>query len=306
MPSTAAPARRSAGFNPHVGAGDSPFAALAPTPPRTSSLSVDGDLTAFAARSGNGAWPSLPRAQVAARLVELVRDPTPLNQAGLNACGSAAAMYLFAKRRPERFARFAMELYDAGVASFGSIAVSGDGLKHKDPAKMAWAPGTAPHPLDWMMLSAVLRSAGDLLHFGGEPSDEASGITLPGELETWLRDGVGYASVTNEANKFLTRDLDHLRRLAPGPDLDVVLLVNVDVVPLRSTATALLEAIGRGARDAVTRRFPNHWPVLQAPVTDDGTRIAATTWTWGRSGYVFDAPHGDWADGYYGAIQARP
>ena len=305
MPSTAAPARRPS-FQPHVAAGDSPFAALAPTPPRASSLSVDSDLTAFAGRSGNGAWPSLPRAQVAARLVELVRDPTPLNQAGLNACGSAAAMYLFAKRKPEPFARFAMELYEAGAASFGSVAVSGSGLTHKDPARMAWGAGRAPHPLDWMLLSAVLRSAGDLLHFGGEPTDEASGITLPGELEHWLRDGIGYASVTGEANKFLNRDLDHLRRLAPGPDLDVVLLINVDVVPLRSTATALLEAIGRGVRDAVTRRFPNHWPVLQQPVTDDGARIAATTWTWGRSGYVFDAPHADWAAGYYGAIQARP
>jgi hypothetical protein len=288
------------GFAPHVDAGVSPFAALAPTPGRTVSLSgtISSEIATFAAASGNGAWPHLPRAQVAARLTELVANPTRVNQAGLNACGSAVMTYLFAKRDPERFARFAMLLYERGEAVFGSIPVKGGPLKDKDPAKMAWPPGQVPPTLDWMLLSAFLRTNGN---FGGEPSDDVSAITLPGELEDWLKRGIGYSSVTNEANKFFNKDLDHLRRLTPANNLDIVVLINVGVVEARSKSKGVAGAIS----DAVQSKFPNHWFALEAPVADNGTEIAATAWTWGQSGYVFRGTHGGWEDGYYGAIKAR-
>jgi hypothetical protein len=306
-PSRARPKREAAagpasGFSPHADAGVSPFAALVATPARASSLgaTLDAEVSAFAARTGNGAWPRLPRAQVAARLAELVKDPTRIDQAGLNACGSALAMYLFAKREPERFARFSMILYDRGSAVFGSIPVKGQGLTHKDPASMSWPSGAAPQALDWMLLSALLRSSGDLLHFGGEPSDDASGITLPGEMEDWLKRGIGYSSATDEANKFFNKGLDHLRRLTPSDKLDIVVLVNVGVVESRPGSKGIAGDIS----NAVQRQFPNHWFVLERPVRDDGSTISAEAWTWGRSGHVFSGPRSGWDDGYYGAIKA--
>jgi hypothetical protein len=313
MPSTATaptpstkPARSRAGhgpkrgFAPHVDAGVSPFTALTPTPARSFSLSgtINTEIATFAAASGNGAWPHLPRAQVAARLTELVANPTRVNQAGLNACGSAVMTYLFAKRQPERFARFAMLLYEHGEAVFGSIPVKGGPLKDKNPAKMAWPAGQVPQMLDWLLLSAFLRTNGD---FGGEPSDDISAITLPGELEDWLKRGIGYASVTNEANKFWNKDLDHLRRLTPANDLDIVVLINVGVIEGRSKSKGVAGAISEG----VQRKFPNHYFALEAPVADNGREIAATAWTWGQSGYVFIGARGGWEDGYYGAIKAK-
>jgi hypothetical protein len=215
-------------------------------------------------------------------------------------------MHLFAKREPDRFARFAMILYERGEAVFGAIPVKGDDLKGKDPAGMAWPSGQVPEALDWMLLSAVLRSAGDLLHFGGEPSDDASGITMPGELEDWLERGIGYSSVTNEANKFFNKDLDHLRRLAPTSTLDIVVLINVGVVEGSSSSKkSKSKGVFGGISDGIQRKFPNHYFELEQPVVDNGTEIAATGWTWGMSGYMFKGTHSGWDDGYYGALKAR-
>jgi hypothetical protein len=295
--------RRSNGFVPDVDAGVSPFIALAPTPARASSLGddVESKLTAFANGSGNGAWPHLARADVSARLVELAHDATKLDQAGLNACGPAAALYLFAKRRPDEFVDFCIGLYQDGHANFGHVAVTGDGLFAKDPSTMAW-PGSTPKLLDWMILSSTLRCEGAtaLTRFGGEPSDSLSGITLPSELERWLRDGVRHQSVSNEANTFFTKGLDHLRRLAPTEGVDVVVLINVDVVQRSSGEQSVFKAIG----NAVMNECPNHWFVLERPVVDDGTTITATAWTWGRSGFPFRGTRDNWDSGYYGAIIA--
>jgi hypothetical protein len=291
---------------PHVDAGASPFAALAPTPVRASSLggTLDADLAAVAGRSGNGKWPNLPRAIVANRLTELVRDPTKINQAGLNACGSATAMYLWAKRNLDLFARFAMDLYDNGSAQFGSVRVTSAGLGHKDPSKMSWG-GNMPPLCDWMLLSAVLRTNGTLLSFGGEPDDAASGITLPGELEDWLKQGVRYSSVSNEANKFFNKDLDHLKKLNPTANEDVIVLINADVVKAQPRSAGVLGRAWDAVTGKVLEQFPNHWFVLEKPVEVVGGQIKATGWTWGASGNVFAGSADAWDDGYYGAIKAK-
>jgi hypothetical protein len=287
------------GFDPHVKAGAPPFADLVSTPARPSSLSntLTAKLTAFSAGQGNGRWPHLPRAEVAMRLTQLARNPTGLNQAGLNACGSAAAMYLFAKRHPERFADFVIALYEQGKGQFGTLQIAADGLEGRNPATMDWE-GNAPKALDWMVLSALQRSEGN---FDGEPSDSISGITFPGELEGWLRNGVGYTSVANEASKAWTKGLDHLRRLSPGPDVDIVVLINVGVV----TGEHKKGKKPKQSGISPTRAFPNHWFVLERPVADAGGRITATGWTWGQSGYPFEGTHDAWDDGYFGAMIAK-
>jgi len=303
-------------FRPHYAAGAPPFSGLRPTPTRASSLSdpITGPLNDFAARTGNGAWPNLPRTAVATRLTELARDPWRLDQAGLNACGPAAALYLFGKRQPERFVNFAIELYENGQAPFGSMTVSGSGLFSKDPSAMNWS-GNAPALCDWMLLSSTLRSAGDILRFSGEPSDAASGITLPGEMEDWLRDGLGYRSVSNDANKFFTKGLDHLKGLTIRDNRDAVMLINVTRLRDGGTVTAPRTRSQGALVGAVQGLFPDHWMVLERPVVESGpanpggltdellnTFCEATCWTWGQSGYKFKAPNGVWAGAYYGAI----
>jgi hypothetical protein len=294
-------------FRPHLVPGASPFVNLRPTPARATSLSptLASKLSAFAAGSGTGRWPHLPRAAMATRLTELTGHPDRIDQAGLNACGPAAAHHLFCTRFPERFADFAIALYDAGVAPFGTLTVKGDGLFAKDPAAMAWSPSTPPQLLDWMVLSATLRSAGTLLQFGGEPSDSASGISLPSEVTDWLRDGIGYTTVSNEANHFMKKGTAHLLALRPTASRHVVCLINVtNIQRAQSRGLGAVGEIIDGISGAVQAEFPNHWVVLEKDAVSSGGRIQATTWTWGRSGYVFDAPVSVWEDSYYGAIIA--
>lgn len=291
-------------FKPHVEAGAPPFASLVPSPARASSLgdALEFKLTSFAAGTGNGAWPKLPRAAIASRLTVLAKDASKVDQAGLNACGPAMAMHLFAKRKPLQFADFAIALYERGKAKFGTLDVSGDGLFGKDPSSMTWD-GNKPELLDWMLLSSVLRSEGGLTRFSGEPSDDFSGITFPGELQKWLSSGVGYSSVDDQANVFLDKDLDHLRKLSPAADLDIVVLINVGVI--QGTPKKGKAKQKTGISNKVQGMFPNHYFELEKPVVDDGTTITATGWTWGLSGYPFKGDRGDWKDGYYGALLAK-
>src|SRR5262245_41663446 len=67
------PSRAPRVFEPQYPAGASPFVALRPTAPRASSFSdgMTDKLNAFAGREGNGRWPNLPRAGIAARLQTL-------------------------------------------------------------------------------------------------------------------------------------------------------------------------------------------------------------------------------------------
>ena len=301
------PVPSAAGFRPHLTPGANPFVSLRPTPQRAMSLSgtLASTLATFAAGSGNGAWPHLARAAVATRLTELTSRPDRLDQAGLNACGPAAAHHLFCKRFPERFADFCTELYEAGATSFGSLRVTGDGLFSKNPAAMPWAPSAPPQLLDWMVLSATLRSAGTLLNFGGEPSDSASGISLPSEVTDWLSKGIGYSSVNNDANHFLTKGTAHLLALRPTAGRHIVVLLNV--TEIQRAAARGLGAVGEiidGISGAVQSQFPNHWIVLERDAVSSGGRIQVTAWTWGRSGYLFDAPTTVWESAYYGAIVA--
>jgi len=313
VPSSATPSRSPAvaekheehrEFVPDYPAGASPFTGLLPTPPRTSSLgsTASAALDAFATETGTGTWPKLPRNRVALRLTQLVRDPSLLNQAGLNACGPAAALYLFARRWPDQFISFVVDLYDKGEAGLGSVKVKGDGLFDKDPLTLGWATGSEPELLDWMILSAVLRSEGGLARFSGLPTDSVSGITWPKDMVTWLK-GAGYATVTDNTNLFWTKGLDDLRGLTPGPQRDVVVLVNVDLVLSAASAT---QTFVKHVASSALRSLPNHWFVLQQPITEAGGRIKATAYTWGHGDYVFDASLDAWKSAYYGAVSAEP
>jgi hypothetical protein len=223
-------------------------------------------------------------------------------QANLNACGPAAITHLFIKRKPDDFVQFATDLYDNGSARFGSLTVSGNGLFSKDPAAMAWG-GQAPDFADWMIFSSLRRSKDHVIRFGGDPSDAASAITLPGDIEDWVRDGIGYSEVKNEANKFFTKGLAHLRNLQTELDKDILLLINVSNVQAGITKGEQKKQLkSQGISGKTQAAFPNHYVVLEKPVETANGNIKATVWTWGQTGYVLQAPEHVWKDNYYGAI----
>jgi hypothetical protein len=237
-------------------------------------------------------------------LTQLAKNPELLNQAGLNGCGPAAALYLFGKRHTERLIDFAIALYDSGATKFGSIDVSGEGLFGKDPANMAWGGAFyQPDICDWMLITCLLRSLGGVAMFEGEPSDSVSAITFPGDFENWMKSGIGYSSVNNEANKFLTKSLDHLRGLRPAADKDIVILINVTNIDAGSKKHGKgksVRALNTGRK--IQANFPNHYFVLTDPVTEANDKIKAIGWTWGQLGYTLEASTDTWDDSYYGAF----
>jgi hypothetical protein len=301
-------------FEPHYAAGASPFAGLRPTPPRASSFTgtIAAKLNAFAARTGNGAWPNLPRSGIAARLQTLARLPQQVYQDGINACGPALAMYLYAKHKTEQFVELAINLYDNGQGQFGSIAVSGQALTGLDPLSWRTDLGVSAAGeirsglpvnewlLDWMLLASLRRSE-DRAHnatfpFEGRPDDGVSGITFPSEMERWLRDGVGFARVSHDTSVTSNKGLDQLRALRPSANRIIVLLINVTVIEGGKKSK------GSGIGSRIQRLFPDHYCELEQAITRDSDPVIV--WTWGQSGYALPPlSDGDkWEDGFFGAF----
>ena len=174
---------------------------------------------------------------------------------------------------------------------------------------MNWA-GNQPALADWMYMSCLRRSKDVLISFDGEPDNDLSAITLPGDMEDWLQNGLGYSSVSNEANKIQRKDLNHLKSLQPAPNKHIVLLINVSNIEGNLTkkggknaakGKSLSMAMG-GFSGKLLSGFPNHYVVLEQPVQVIGGDIKATVWTWGTSGYVLQASEKVWSDNYYGAL----
>lgn len=298
-------------FEPHFGPGTDPFETLLPSPRgmgrRAGSLSgtVAQRIAAFGARTGNGAWPKLPRANIAQRLAALQSRPDNIRQYNLNACGPAAAMHLHATRDFAAFANMVMTLYDDGKAAFGKIGLRSDDLDGIDPQAFAGNATPGHLLLDWMILASLRKN--DSAFFDGTPDDNLSAITTPGEMVHWLKDGVGFAEADAQTNLAFNKDLDHLRGLKVAPDLQPVLLVNSGVLRGKSDKkTKRAEkksAKSQGIIGKGLAMFPNHWAPLLQPVTDDTKPVRVWSWGGPQDFPSLDTPV--WSEGYWGAVVAR-
>ena len=94
-------------------------------------------LDGFAAKTDEGAWASLSRAEVARRLEELITPPEDdawkpatgprsLQQGGMNLCGPTALFQTALGRDPVAVMQFATTLFDQGAATMGSLVISPD------------------------------------------------------------------------------------------------------------------------------------------------------------------------------------
>jgi len=260
--------------------------------------SAEAALTAVEAfRNGSATSPwKLDRGAVADRLAALVRNPALVQQGNLNACGPAAFFRVWLARDPRAFVTYAATLYDTGASSIGNIAIKpGSDLLNQDYAKL----GVVTPPADWMTMSALRDSENSFWDFEGTPSDQVSGITMPGELAKWLGATGLYSSIRNDGNWFFTRSLDHALALQPDGATDVIVLINARILPGGANDTPL--------PDFVANAFPNHYIVLLEPFTQQGTTVSAMYWSWGtRAPLTVDKS--EFQDSYFGAIvaQAKP
>ncbi len=257
------------------------------------------EIAAFRARGGPGAF-TPARAEVADRLEALVADPALVRQASLNLCGPAALARVWLARDPRGFVGYVISLYETGRAAIGRFDVApGPDLRGQDydgvakPAMQA-AGGVCP-AADWIGMSALRDVSNVFLDFEGLPDETLAGLTTPAEMAEWLRATGIYSTVRDEGNWFFTRDAAHVLGLTPGPDRDVILLVNAHILGEEAR-------LGQQTSDELLRAFPNHYVVLQAPVSQPAANtVRLLVWTFGGvqavevTQEVFEA-------NYYGAI----
>jgi hypothetical protein len=267
-------------------------------------------IAGFRERTTSSPW-KIDRGALASRLDELVRHPDRVRQDALNLCGPAALLRVWLAEDPLAVARFASSLYETGQARLGDIRIRPGRdslLKHdyaavKTRIEAARTPTILPFcPVaEWMMMGSIRDSENGVIDFEGLPDEMLagpSGLTTPGELDDWLRATGLYDTPRAEANAFFTKALTHAKGLRPGAR-DVLLLLNSHML----TSVAIDGPAKAG--DFLVNAFPNHWVVLNTPITEttDGM-IEFGCWTWGQDVDVRVAKK-VFEVNYYGAISAK-
>jgi hypothetical protein len=267
----------------------------------------------FSGRDGSSAWSSLDRAQVSARLLELLGPPEgddsttadsagrALQQGSLNLCGPAALFNFVIKRHPVMFATYATQMFESRRSALGSLTVApNDDIVDADYSALLprMTSGVCPQA-DWMVLSA-LRNSTDAFwagSFRGDPDQELSADTSAGELTDWLTQTGIYSSVNNDANWMQSKGIPHATNLSVAEGVDVAPMIHTNLI---KAARNELKAKNWPLTD-----FPNHWVVLIAEVVTDDSRdgVFFNIWTWGGT-QILEVPTQDFIQNYYGAVTA--
>jgi hypothetical protein len=262
----------------------------------------------FASNTDAAAWSSLDRADVAARLKELIADPRRVYQDGLNLCGPAAFYQLALGRDPVTVARFVADLFDQGRATMGLLTVTPDNdLLAADYAKLN-ANGNAASQCEWMMLGA-LRNSTNVFWQGswqGDPNQTLAAMTRPEEISDWMTKSGIWSDVKDGGKWASNPGIPNAANLDVSEGHDVALLIHINLIA-KSEHTLGDPIPGlRIENDVLMTQFPNHWVVLLSEVTPDVTQthVSLTIWTWG--GIIrLTAENQVFLDNYFGAISAR-
>jgi hypothetical protein len=232
-------------------------------------------------------WTSLNRLSVAAELLDIVKNPRRINQGPFNLCGPAAFWSVMASRHPKAFAIAATDLFDTGRGSVGGLVISPtqDLMKTDFPAivKRLGATAVPTTPTEWMLLSALRNSTRSSIWptWDGQPESSVSGVTLPGEVETWFNNTGMFSKVNNDASVVVPLPTT-TALLQLGGGMDHLLLINANLmVPagLGAPASGFFEKLAAFFTDP----FPDHWIMLVNHVVIDASANTATFgfWTWG-------------------------
>lgn len=242
---------------------------------------------------------TLDREAMLDRLAELVNNPNPVNQDGLNLCGPAAFLRLWIARDPLAVVEFACTLYDEGKAAINHYKVEpdSDSLLAEDYAALDAANDNFIPPAEWMICGALRDAENFFFDFEGKPEEDVSAGTGPGELAEWFEATNLYGEITNDGNFFLTRSVAHALDLKPGNACDVALLINAHMLKQMNVKEGTQKS-----DDFILNAFPNHFIVLTAPIqeTEDG-KLFVQYWTWGQP-YRGVIEKDIFESNYYGAV----
>lgn len=210
----------------------------------------------FAARSGASAFPGLgvSRATFAMDLMDHINSPSSINQQNSSLCGPSVFLYSLLTKTPETYAQYVIDLYEKGYAKIGALTVKpgADCKSYRVPA----ASGRTISAVDWVSL-ASLRDGSNAWFDYQDPTDDASGITLPSTVTGWFKNSAKFSEVHNQTNVFFNDDLLTLiqahQKYCAGHK--VCLFIAADV----------LEGNKGGSK------FPDHWVVLSSQIMINGS-----------------------------------
>lgn len=237
---------------------------------------------------------NLSHANVSKRMIELVKNPSLIQQGSLNLCGPAVFFYCLLQHDPVIFSKYVASLFTTGRGSLGGMTISPDDDLKNQQYNISWG---LP-PTDWIAMSALRDDQNWLLDYEGTPQETASAATSPAEMRSWLKTTGLYSKVQNDANWMVTKNVDHAKALGPDKkSTDVVLLINAHILKEAS-------ADNKKSDEFILSAFPNHYVGLETPVTEKNGQIQFTCWSWGDF-YKVSVPAKTFKANYYGAVIAE-
>ena len=208
----------------------------------------------FSARSGQSAFTRLgvTRSQFAMSLMDRINSPSSINQQDSSLCGPACFLYCLILKNPDVYAQYVIDLYEKGDAKIGGLHVKpSSDCKNYLPASSSGS----INAVDWVALASLRDSDNMIFDYEG-PSDQASGITMPGGLASWFTKSWRFTQVSNQTNVYFNKDVLTLlqahQKFCAGQK--VCLFIGANVLQ----------------NDAPTT-FPDHWVVLSSQIRIDGS-----------------------------------
>ncbi len=249
-------------------------------------MSADSMIASFAAGTGNGQYPLVPRAEVVRGLRERVGNPDTMSQGVSSLCGPTSLFHCLIRDDAEAYVKYVIDLYTTGRATIRQLTVRpGADCRNANPRGVP--------AVDWVALASLRDSENTFLDYQA-PQNEAAGITLPNNLAAWLR-AVGYRSVLNNTNVFITKGEDEIRAMARllGQGYKVCMFVNSNIVQHTLQGGGFFT-------------IPDHWVELIRLQGIHNDRVTgAVLWTWAQT---FNLPHATvdaFDDNFFGYVAAR-
>lgn len=256
-------------------------------------------ISAFSARSGAGAWPSLNRAQVAIDLAKIVNNPDAINQGALGLCGPAIFFNTALKADPVAVVACATSLFETGAGRMGDLLIAPDSdLTSQDYAKVVpmMASNVVPQG-EWMLMSALQDTNNVFIDYEGTPGSDwpnpfgADG-TGNSDVVGWLSSCGLFKNVEDKSGA-ITNTVAEAMALTPGGGTYVIMVVNANML--------------YPAEPIPTVSLPNHYIALRTPITVVGTTsdVRFRYWTWGDRETSKQMSEERFSKLYWGAIVAE-
>jgi hypothetical protein len=248
-------------------------------------MSAETRIAQFATGSGNGAFPSIARADIVSGLRERIANPAKIDTSNVNLCGPAAFFYCLVNDDADLYARYVIDLYTTGKAMLGTLEVSpgSDCRNHRpDKAKIA--------PVDWVALASLRDSDNSFFDFDSDDTG-VGGITMPHSMKSWFQ-ACGYGHMRDTTSVWVVSDVS---------DFDAI---GSYFMKGRWVCMFINSNLLSGKTETDFSLTPDHWVVLTSSVRVNDGKTSFSVFSWGQNNQIQLADANGMTRNFYGYIAA--